>query len=384
MARAARRRTAWPHVLHGGAKPRLPRRRARSGRPTARPAASPIATFAADYLDPRGLARSARRCARAATTEFENVPAAALEFLARIARDARRRQASRSRRTASARRRSSPEHGFAVAPFAVLRTEADARARRRSAAARHRQERALRLRRQGTGPRCIARRGRRARSTAMGGVPCVLERFVSTSRRSLGDRRARRRRRNVDVAGRREPAPRRHPRRLDRAGARRRRARRRRRATSRPAIAATLDYRGVLCVEMFVDDGRRLARQRDRAAPAQQRPLHDRRLRDVAVRAAGARARRPAARRHAAAHAGGDGEPARRHLVRRARRRAARARLDARARHPGAKLHLYGKREPRRGRKMGHVTCLGATLDDALATARAIKRDLGIPGADDL
>jgi 5-(carboxyamino)imidazole ribonucleotide synthase len=50
--------------------------------------------------------------------------------------------------------------------------------------------------------------------------------------------------------------------------------------------------------------------------------------------------------------------------------------------HGLAKLHLYGKREPRRGRKMGHVTCLGATLDDALATARAIKRALGIRGAD--
>jgi 5-(carboxyamino)imidazole ribonucleotide synthase len=48
--------------------------------------------------------------------------------------------------------------------------------------------------------------------------------------------------------------------------------------------------------------------------------------------------------------------------------------------HPLAKLHLYGKREPRRGRKMGHVTCLGATLDDALATGCAIKRELGIPG----
>jgi 5-(carboxyamino)imidazole ribonucleotide synthase len=52
--------------------------------------------------------------------------------------------------------------------------------------------------------------------------------------------------------------------------------------------------------------------------------------------------------------------------------------------HPRAKLHLYGKREPRRGRKMGHVTCLGATLDEALATARAVKRELGIPGADAL
>ncbi len=53
-------------------------------------------------------------------------------------------------------------------------------------------------------------------------------------------------------------------------------------------------------------------------------------------------------------------------------------------RHPQAKLHLYGKTEPRRGRKMGHVTCLAPTLDEALAAARAIKRDLGIAGADEL
>jgi 5-(carboxyamino)imidazole ribonucleotide synthase len=51
-------------------------------------------------------------------------------------------------------------------------------------------------------------------------------------------------------------------------------------------------------------------------------------------------------------------------------------------RHRQAKLHLYGKAEPRRARKMGHVTCLGRDLDDALAAARAIKRDLAIPDAD--
>jgi hypothetical protein len=33
---------------------------------------------------------------------------------------------------------------------------------------------------------------------------------------------------------------------------------------------------------------------------------------------------------------------------------------------------------------MGHVTCLGPTLEAALATARAIRRDLVIPGADEL
>ena len=51
--------------------------------------------------------------------------------------------------------------------------------------------------------------------------------------------------------------------------------------------------------------------------------------------------------------------------------------------HGKAKLHLYGKRDARRRRKMGHVTCLGDTVDEALATARAIKRELGIPGADE-
>ena len=37
---------------------------------------------------------------------------------------------------------------------------------------------------------------------------------------------------------------------------------------------------------------------------------------------------------------------------------------------PGAHLHIYAKREPRPGRKMGHVTALGATLAEAEATAR--------------
>jgi 5-(carboxyamino)imidazole ribonucleotide synthase len=49
---------------------------------------------------------------------------------------------------------------------------------------------------------------------------------------------------------------------------------------------------------------------------------------------------------------------------------------------PAAKLHLYGKAEARRGRKMGHVTCVAPTLHAALAAARDVKRVLGIPGAD--
>jgi len=36
---------------------------------------------------------------------------------------------------------------------------------------------------------------------------------------------------------------------------------------------------------------------------------------------------------------------------------------------PGVRLHLYGKAEPRAGRKMGHMTCLAATPDEALLLA---------------
>jgi 5-(carboxyamino)imidazole ribonucleotide synthase len=36
---------------------------------------------------------------------------------------------------------------------------------------------------------------------------------------------------------------------------------------------------------------------------------------------------------------------------------------------PGVRLHLYGKAEPRPGRKMGHLNCLAADPDRALATA---------------
>ena len=45
---------------------------------------------------------------------------------------------------------------------------------------------------------------------------------------------------------------------------------------------------------------------------------------------------------------------------------------------PGTHLHLYGKAEPRIARKMGHVTCTAASVDEALATAAAVKKILRI------
>ena len=46
---------------------------------------------------------------------------------------------------------------------------------------------------------------------------------------------------------------------------------------------------------------------------------------------------------------------------------------------PGAHLHLYGKHEARRGRKMGHITFTAPTLEDALANQSKAREVLGIP-----
>ena len=45
---------------------------------------------------------------------------------------------------------------------------------------------------------------------------------------------------------------------------------------------------------------------------------------------------------------------------------------------PGVHLHLYGKTQPRRGRKMGHITCTAATLGQARDVARQAAQCLGL------
>lgn len=44
--------------------------------------------------------------------------------------------------------------------------------------------------------------------------------------------------------------------------------------------------------------------------------------------------------------------------------------------HPNVKLHLYGKREARPGRKMGHFNVLSSNIDDALSLAVNLKQQL--------
>ena len=44
---------------------------------------------------------------------------------------------------------------------------------------------------------------------------------------------------------------------------------------------------------------------------------------------------------------------------------------------PGVRLHLYGKREARKGRKMGHLSAVGTTPEEALARIKAARQALG-------
>jgi 5-(carboxyamino)imidazole ribonucleotide synthase len=147
-------------------------------------------------------------------------------------------------------------------------------------------------------------------------------------------------------------------------------------------VAEALDYRGVLCVEMFVSrDGQLLVNE---IAPRPHNSGHytidacvtsqfEQQARVLADLPLGdTRQHTPAVMVNLLGDLWFEGE---------ARREPA---WDEVLTHACAKLHLYGKTEPRRGRKMGHVTCLGDTVPAALASAREIKRALGIPGANEL
>lgn len=332
--------------------------------------------IAADYLDAKGLAELAA-AARAATTEFENVPAAALDFLANTVR-----VAPAASSVAIAQDRISEKtflrgHGFGVAPFAVLRTDGDCAAL--PADLFPGILKSARLGYDGKGQAGVTNPDdARAAWRALGHAPCVLEQRVTlaceisvvVARDEHGtlatwpaaENRHRDGILDVSIAPARVSAT------LANAA--------RGIATG---VATALGYCGVLCVEMFVTrDGALLVNE---IAPRPHNSGHytidacvtsqfEQQARVLAGLPFGdTRQHTPAVMVNilgdvwfANAGAAAPREPD----------------WDAVLRHPAAKLHLYGKAEPRRARKMGHVTCLGATLDDALATAQAIRRDLGI------
>jgi 5-(carboxyamino)imidazole ribonucleotide synthase len=328
----------------------------------------------ADYLDAQALATMRELC-RGATTEFENVPAAALEFLSR---DLRVTPSAAS--VAIAQDRISEKtfisgHGFPVAPFTILREASDVS--RVDAALLPGIVKSARFGYDGKGQIRVRTHDDVAYAfAAMDGKACVLERMIDldgelsviVARNDNGDVAtwpvAQNHHRNgiLDVSI--------VPARIAAEVAREARA-------IATALAAALDYRGVLCVELFIARGDGLLV--NEIAPRPHNSGH------YSIDACVTSQFEQQARVLAALPMG----DTRQHTP------AVMLNLlgdiwfaDADARepdwtrvlaHPQAKLHLYGKREPRRGRKMGHVTCLGATLDEALATAQAIRRELRIP-----
>ena len=336
--------------------------------------------LAADYLDAKALAELAR-LAEAATTEFENVPAAALDFLARSARVTPSASSVAIAQDRISEKTFLAGHGFAVAPHAVLRTAADIDAIDPA----HLLPGIVKSARFGydgkgqvtvTTPDAVREAWRAMKSQA-----CVLERRVDLAR-EVSVIVARNERGEVATW---PVAENRHrdgildvsivPARVEPSLAERARA-------IGTGVAQALDYRGVLCVELFVTrDGALLVNE---IAPRPHNSGHF--TIDACVTSQFEQQARVLAdlplgdtRQHTPAvmvnllgdlwfEGGTRREPAWSDVLR----------------HPCAKLHLYGKAEPRPARKMGHVTCLGTTLPQALATAREVKRLLGIAGADEL
>jgi 5-(carboxyamino)imidazole ribonucleotide synthase len=330
----------------------------------------------ADYLDPHGLATMRELC-RGATTEFENVPAAALEFLAR---DLRVTPGAAS--VAIAQDRISEKtfiagHGFPVAPFTILREPADVS--RVDADLLPGIVKSARFGYDGKGQTRVRTRDDVANAfAAMDGNACVLERMIDLAG-ELSVIVAR----DDDGSVATWPVAENHhrdgildvsivPARVEAEVAREA-------AAMATALAGALDYRGVLCVELFIARGNGLLV--NEIAPRPHNSGHytidacvtsqfEQQARVLAALPMGdTRQHTPAVMLNLLGDIWFTGPGT-------SPREPDWTRVLA---HPQAKLHLYGKREPRRGRKMGHVTCLGATLDEALATAQAVKRELGIP-----
>ncbi len=335
---------------------------------------SPAAEFATGHLNtaythPVSLHELAQTCA-AVTTEFENAPA---EALVKLAMSTIVRPSGNAVAVAQDRSR---EKGFLafrdlpVGPWADVRSEADFDA----ALGRVRLPGILKTARfgyDGKGQAAIASRADLERVfSEWKRVPCVLEerlaleREVSVilARSAAGEVAA------FPVAENRHAdgildltiAPARIPAALAEEA-----------TALATRVATALEYVGVLAVEMFVVGGRLLLNEiaprphnsghytidacRTSQFEQQVRVLCDLPLGDPSQHT-------PAVMLNLLGDIWRDGEP----------------RWEAVLRHPGAHLHLYGKREARPGRKMGHVTVCEAAPERALEVAMAIRHELGI------
>jgi 5-(carboxyamino)imidazole ribonucleotide synthase len=317
--------------------------------------------LAAAYDDEDALDRLAATCA-AVTTEFENVPAASLERLARTVPVRPGAAAVAVAQDRILEKTALAGHGFATAPFRAVSDPRDL-------------EDALdvippaallktsRLGYDGKGQETIERRGDAAAAFArLGGVPCVLERRLALEREisvvlargadgavapfPVGENRHR------DGILETTVVPARIPEQLAREA-----------SELATAVAAALDYVGVLGVELFVAEGGRLFV--NEIAPRPHNSGHwtldacstdqfEQQVRTLCgLPLAEPRLLSPVAMVNLLGDLWRHGPP----------------RWSEAFRRPGVRLHLYGKVEARPGRKMGHLNCLAADPDRALALA---------------
>jgi 5-(carboxyamino)imidazole ribonucleotide synthase len=330
----------------------------------------------AAYDDPLGLERLSSLC-KAITTEFENVPARSLETLAAHAmvRPAARAVAIAQDRITE--KTFIKEAGVPVAPYIAVYSAADIDAAPLTLFPGI--LKAARLGYDGKGQARVANREQAAAALAeFGNIPCVLEALLPLAG-ELSVVLAR----GADGRAAVYPAASNEHREgilavsvVEAAGSVQ--ALGQQAADAALALAHRLDYVGVMCVEFFVlKDGGLIVNE---IAPRPHNSGH------YTMNASVCSQFEQQARATAGLPLGDTGslcpaimlnimgdvwfEPATG-----ARREPDWAGLLA---IPGAKLHLYGKAEARRGRKMGHVNILGSTLAKAQTDAAAAAHVLGI------
>jgi 5-(carboxyamino)imidazole ribonucleotide synthase len=320
----------------------------------------------AAYDDRAALDRLAADCA-AITTEFENVPAESMAYLARACRVAPNATCVAVSQDRIREKAALEQGGFPVGPYVAVTREADLQRADLYPGVLKR----ARFGYDGKGQARVASPGEaREAWAAFDRVPCVLERMLvlerevsvvvargedgATAAFTVAENRHRQGILDVSIA----------PARIDPALAREAQA-------TAARLATRLGYVGVLGVEYFIAEGRLLVNE---IAPrphnsghypieacvtsqyAQQvRALCGLPLGDVRLLS-------PAVMVNVLGDAWRTGEPPWAEVLA----------------EPRAKLHLYGKSAARPGRKMAHITVLDAQVDRALEAALALRARLGI------
>ena len=324
----------------------------------------------AAYDDPAALETLANTC-RAITTEFENVPAATMEYLAQhcIVRPSAQAVAIAQNRIKE--KDFISEIGLPVAPYAVIESAADIPAD--EAGLYPAILKVARFGYDGKGQARVANAAEaKAALVAFGTEPCVLEKMLTLdyevsvilARDAEGNISAFPTAENSHLHGILDISivPARAPAALHDAA-----------HQMAMHIAQRLEYIGVLAVEFFVSDGHLLVNE---IAPRPHNSGHytidacttsqfEQQVRALTGLPLGdPRMHSYAAMVNILGDVWQNGDPA----------------WDKILAHTELKLHLYGKREARKGRKMGHFTVLGRDVETVAALAMQGRTDLGIGG----